>query len=158
MVQRTIPSSSESSYSRFKMTNSIILWLGSAATIPNALLVFLVALSAWVLHTAQREPSFDIGQMLTDENGKPSSSRFAVLISLGITSYILAYVFVNKKVEDSTLQNMFYAYIITWASSKAVEKLIDAWSGKRNGYVEPQQTEKVVDNVTVSIDSSTKKK
>lgn len=135
-------------------------WLVGSANVPNAVLVFLILLSAWILRTAQRDPQFEIGIMLTDDNGKPSSSRFAVLISLGVTSYLIAYVFVHKNVSDSTLLDMFYAYIITWASSKSVEKLIDAWAGKRNSSNEVNIPDlgikKTVDTVSKSTETITK--
>ena len=118
----------------------ILGWLAEAATVPNILLLFLTALSAWVLVTAQRHPTFDIGLMLTDDKGKPSSSRFAVLISLGITSYIVVYAFIHKLVGDAMLFNLFCAYIITWASSKAVEKLIDAWAASKTANDAPKTT------------------
>lgn len=135
-------------------------WVAGIADVPNGILIFLIVLSAWILLTAQKDPRFEIGQMLTDENGKPSSSRFAVLISLGITSYLLAYVFITRSVSETILLNMFYAYIVTWAASKSVEKIIDAWAGKRNASTEISMpdlgTKKTVDTVTKSTETITK--
>lgn len=135
-------------------------WFIGVANVPNAILAFLIVLSAWILRTAQKDTRFEIGLMLTDEHGKPSSSRFAVLISLGITSYLLAYVFIHRSVEDPILLNMFYAYIVTWAASKSVEKIIDAWAGKRNSANEAGHPElglkKTVDTISTSTETITK--
>ena len=144
----------------FNLEKIVELVVGTI-NVPNAILVFIIFLSAWVLSTAQKSPTFEIGLMLTEDSGKPSSSRFAVLISLGITSYILAYAFVNKSVSESTLLSMFYAYIVTWASSKSVEKLIDAWAGKKNGYQQPPEDstpdlKKIVETVSKSTETITK--
>jgi hypothetical protein len=89
-----------------------------------------MVLAFWILQKAQQRKSFEIGDMLLDESGKPSSARFAVMISLGLTSYLLSYVVINKRVDDDTLFYMFLAYTITWASSKSLEKAIDAWSNR----------------------------
>lgn len=140
--------------------SKLVLWIEATANIPNALLIFLIALSAWVLRTAQKNEKFEIGLMLVDENGKPSSSRFAVLICLGITSYILIYAFVNKSVGENILLSMFYAYIVTWAASKSIEKIIDAWACRRNGGTFDMPTvpgfKKTVESVSTSTETTTK--
>jgi hypothetical protein len=112
--------------------NSILEWLGNSLSVPNLLLVSLMVLAFWILQKAQQRKSFEIGDMLLDESGKPSSARFAVMISLGLTSYLLSYVVINKRVDDDTIFYMFLAYTITWASSKSLEKAIDAWSNRGN--------------------------
>ena len=100
-------------------------------TIPNLLLVTLIAMGFWVFSKAQQRPTFEIGDMLIDENGKASSSRFAVFIALALSTYLLAFVTINKTVDGNTLLYLFGIYIVTWASSKSLENLIQAWGNNR---------------------------
>ena len=102
----------------------------SIFNVPNLLLISLMLLAFWVFSRAQSQPTFEIGDMLRDDSGKPSSSRFAVLVSLGLSSYLVAYAVINKSLDNTSTLYMFYAYIITWSSSKALEKFIEAWSNK----------------------------
>lgn len=99
--------------------------------IPNILLGSLLALAIWVLYSASRSPRFDSVDMLLDERGKASSSRLAVFVALALSTFILAYVVINKSLDDETLLYMFGVYIMTWAGSKTLEKGVEAWSHKR---------------------------
>lgn len=118
---------------------TVVHWIADWLTIPNLLLGTILVVGLWILKTAQARPEFEVGQMLVDENGKPSSSRFAVFICLGLTSYLLAYAFITKDtVSDETLFYMFLAYIVTWASSKTLERAIEAWLNRGNSSSRPQ--------------------
>ena len=107
-------------------------------SVPNMILASLMVSAFWVFSRAQAQPTFDIGDMLRDDSGKPSSSRFAVLVSLGLSSYLLAYALIHKSLDDTSTLYMFYAYIITWSSSKALEKFIDAWANKGRDTANPK--------------------
>lgn len=99
-------------------------------TIPNILLVCLLILAAWVFMVAQASPKFDTVEMLLDESGKASSSRFAVFIALGLSTYLLSYAFINKSISDDNLLYMFGVYIVTWAGSKTLEKAVEGWGNR----------------------------
>lgn len=103
------------------------------ATVPNVLLTSLLLLGAWVLNKAQKNPSFEISHMLVDERGKPSSSRLAVFVAIGMSSYLLAYVVTNNKISDEYLFYFYLAFLLTWASSKGLEKFAVAITSRFAG-------------------------
>jgi hypothetical protein len=105
-----------------------INWLMENATIPNLLLFLLLGLGAIVLISALRADGFRLGDMIIDERGKASSSRISMFIALGLSSYMLAYLTINRKVEDDTLFYIYAVYLLTWASSKTLDKAVSAWS------------------------------
>lgn len=96
-------------------------------TVPNILLLILMALGIWVLISAQRSSLFNAVDMLLDENGKASSSRLALFAALSVSSFVLVYATINRSVGDTTMFYMFCAYVLTWAGSKSLEKAIDLW-------------------------------
>ena len=98
-----------------------------AITIPNTLLTILLGLGVWVLFSAQRSHLFNAVDMLLDENGKASASRLAMFVALSLSTFMLAYVTINKSVGDTTLFYMYCAYILTWAGSKSLERALDIW-------------------------------
>lgn len=99
-------------------------------TIPNTLLLTLIALGVWVLFSASRSNRFHAVDMLLDEQGNASSSRLAVFVALSLSTFMLAYVTINKTVGDETLLYMYGAYILTWAGSKTLEKGLEAWTNR----------------------------
>lgn len=104
--------------------------LPSLFNVPNLILLSLMVLAFWVFTRAQVQSNLKVGEMIMDKNGKASSSRLAVLISLGLSSYLISYVVINKSLDATSTLYMFYAYIITWSSSKALEKFIEVWGSK----------------------------
>jgi hypothetical protein len=104
-----------------------------AVTIPNTLLTILMALGVWVLISAQRSHLFNAVDMLLDENGKASSSRLALFVALSVSTFMLAYITINKSVGDTTLFYMYCAYILTWAGSKSLERALDIWMNRGGG-------------------------
>jgi hypothetical protein len=103
-------------------------WLIENFNVPNVLLTSLLLLGLVVLVSALNLSNFRLGDMIIDERGKASSSRIAMFIALGLSSYMLAYLTINKKVDDDTLFYIYAVYLITWAGSKTLDKLVSAWS------------------------------
>jgi hypothetical protein len=111
------------------------LWKDAHAflTVPTILLTSLLLLGAWVLKKAQQNPSFEISHMLVDERGKPSGSRLAVFVALGTSTYMLVYVVSNHRIDDQYLFYFYLAYLLTWASSKGLEKFAAALGSRLSG-------------------------
>jgi hypothetical protein len=106
-------------------------WLHAHGTVPNLLLILLLGLGFIVLVSATRISHFRLGDMIIDERGKASSSRISMFIALGLSSYMLAYLTINKTVSDETLLYVYVAYLLTWASSKTLDKFVSGWSAGR---------------------------
>ena len=111
------------------MSSLFSSWL-SGWTVPNVLLFGLLALGFWVLWKSHKAVGFEVVDMLKDETGKASSARLSLFVALGVSTYMIVYLATNKLVGDETLFHMFAIYIVTWAGTKSIEKLIDAWAGK----------------------------
>jgi cell division protein FtsW (lipid II flippase) len=106
-------------------------WLLENATAPNLVLCLLLGLGCVVLMSSSKEPPGRLGNLLADESGKVSSSRLAMFIALGISSYMLVYLTINRKVNDETLFYVYAVYLISWASSKTLDKLVGVWGASK---------------------------
>lgn len=109
----------------------ILRWLSANITVPHFTLAVLLGLCFWIFWQAQKSPEFDIVQLMTDENGKASASRFAILISVATTSYLMFYVTQQGRngqpFSEQFVLTIFITYILTWSASKTIETIVTLW-------------------------------
>lgn len=89
-----------------------------------AVVLGVMLTAAWgMVHSAQKRPDFDFGNMLKDENGKESSTRLAVLVAMCFSSWSLMYDTIHNKEVD---RYALLIYLVVWSGTKVAEKLSDA--------------------------------
>lgn len=104
----------------------------SGLTLINTTFILLCAFIVYVVVVTQRRKDFDFAEMLKS-NGKPSSVRLAVLVSLATSTWVLMQVtLASKSGSSDALIEVYVIYLSVWSGSKVLEKGIDAWSAKRN--------------------------
>lgn len=100
-------------------------------------LVGLAIMGVFILHKAQERPDFDLAQMLISPEGKASSARLAILVSLAISSWTLIYVITEEmKAEHKLSTNSMYlilGYLAIWSGNKVLESAVKAWADKKTG-------------------------
>jgi archaellum biogenesis protein FlaJ (TadC family) len=104
---------------------------------PSVVLFGILLFAVYVAFKAQKRDDFDFADMLRDETGKPSALRTSIFVSLAITSWVLVYIVIEKRVSDSTLFNLFAIYIAVWSGAKVAEKAIDAWAARGGASTHP---------------------
>jgi len=102
---------------------------------PTAVLSFMLVGIAYAMSQAQKKPGFDWGDGFRDANGKVSYTHAAVPVALALSSWVLLEVTINgvkatfNGAETSqVLQSLLYwyvAYMIVWAGTKTVDKLVE---------------------------------
>ena len=104
----------------------------SGLTLINTTFILLCVFIVYVVVVTQRRKDFDFAEMLKS-NGKPSSVRLAVLVSLATSTWVLMQVtLASKSGSSDALIEVYVIYLSVWSGSKVLEKGIDAWSAKRN--------------------------
>ena len=104
----------------------------SGLTLINTTFILLCVFIVYVVVVTQRRKDFDFAEMLKS-NGKPSSVRLAVLVSLATSTWVLMQVtLASKSGSSDALIEVYIIYLSVWSGSKVLEKGIDAWSAKRN--------------------------
>lgn len=104
----------------------------SGLTLINTTFILLCAFIVYVVVVTQRRKDFDFAEMLKS-NGKPSSVRLAVLVSLATSTWVLMQVtLASSSGASDVLIEVYVIYLSVWSGSKVLEKGIDAWSAKRN--------------------------
>lgn len=102
---------------------------------PAMVLVFMLLGIALAMLAAQRNPNFDWADGFKDDAGKVSWGRAAVAGAFCISSWCLIYALMNaiKTTFDAdgivksldALFPWFIAYMLVWAGTKSVDKLVD---------------------------------
>jgi len=102
---------------------------------PTAVLSFMLVGIAYAMSQAQKKPGFDWGDGFRDGNGKVSYTHAAVPIALALSSWVLLYVTINGikstfsgQEMSQVLQSLLYwyiAYMVVWAGTKTVDKLVE---------------------------------
>lgn len=104
----------------------------SGLTLINTTFILLCVFIVYVVVVTQRRKDFDFAEMLKS-NGKPSSVRLAVLVSLATSTWVLMQVtLASKSGSSGALIEVYVIYLSVWSGSKVLEKGIDAWSAKRS--------------------------
>ena len=102
-------------------------------SIATVVLLMLLVLGGYVAYKSQARSDFDFADMLRDDvTFKPSSFRLAVFICLAISSWFVIFITLDKRYSEAVVADMMKVYIVVWSGVKVVEKLIDAWFGRRN--------------------------
>ena len=90
----------------------------------------LFALVVYVLFQVQKRKDFDFAEMLK-YNGKPSTARLGMLLSLAISSWIVLQVAIVELSPSYTgtpkLVEILGLYLGIFAGAKVIEKGIDTW-------------------------------
>lgn len=108
-------------------------------TVPNLMLLFLSVMGLLILMSATKRSGFRLGDMIVDERGKASSSRVSMFVALCVSSYMLTFLTINSKVSDDTLFYIYTVYLVTWASSKTLDKIVTAWGFSKGMYPAPKK-------------------
>lgn len=115
------------------LTN-ILSYIFHEISIATFVLFVALVIGIWVAHLMQKRSDFDFADMLRDDiTLKPSGYRLATFVCLAFTSWLLVYTTIDAKYSESFVLSMAQTYLLVWSGVKVVEKLIDAWSGKRPG-------------------------
>lgn len=93
--------------------------------IPLAILFTFLCISWWMLRKAQKKPDFNIENMLRDENGKESATRYIALMAFAFSSWMLAVEVLAAKLDT---QRFFY-YLLAWSGSLVLADLVKRWDG-----------------------------
>jgi len=102
---------------------------------PTVVLSFMLVGIAYSMNQAQKKQGFDWGDGFRDANGKVSYTHAAVPIALALSSWVLLYVTINGikstfsgQEMSQVLQSLLYwyiAYMVVWAGTKTVDKLVE---------------------------------
>ena len=116
------------------MMDTLNVLLGSL-DFPALVLTFMLVGMAVAMASAQRRADFDWGDAFRDEHGKVSWFRAAIVVCLGVSSWVLIYAFMNgmRAAYDAAelvqvlevLFKYFLAYMIVWSGAKIVEKSLE---------------------------------
>jgi len=131
---------------------------------PAAVLVFMLLGMALAMLAAQRNPNFDWADGFKDETGKVSWGRAAVAGAFCISSWCLIYALMNaiKTTFDAdgivkalnALFPWFIAYMLVWAGTKSVDKLVDVardWANKNRPLAAPEAQPNKPQTVNVNV-------
>lgn len=99
----------------------------------NLLLTVLLLSFVWIGVQASKKVGFDWSEMLKGADGKPSSLRLGILVSIAVSSWVLVYSFLNKTNSSSDLVWLFGIYLAVWSGAKVAEKMVDGWVSVRSG-------------------------
>ncbi len=99
----------------------------------NLLLTVLLLSFVWIGVQASKKVGFDWSEMLKGTDGKPSSLRLGILVSIAVSSWVLVYSFLNKTNSSSDLVWLFGIYLAVWSGAKVAEKMVDGWVSVRSG-------------------------
>ena len=109
--------------------------LHESVDFPAVVLSLMLIGMALAMISAQRRSDFDWGDAFRDDNGKVSWFRAAVVVSLGISSWVLIYAFMNgvRSTYDANGMTLvldklfayFVAYMVVWSGAKIIEKALD---------------------------------
>lgn len=69
-----------------------------------------------------------VSTLLREQSGKLSVSRFAVLVSLAVSSYVV----MNMAIQGKLSEFIFTGYIACWSGSKVIEKVFDTYVSSRS--------------------------
>jgi hypothetical protein len=108
------------------MITAVTQWFNHNVDLPAAILLIIFALMAYVLYKTQASDknNFDFADMLRDDlSNKPSSSRLAMFVCLGISTWAIMYILITKKGDIDTW--LFIAYVGIWSGAKVAEKGMD---------------------------------
>lgn len=114
--------------------DGFLKWWMEMIDFPAFVLLLLLMVFGWVLYKTQanKENKFDFADMLRDDNGKPSSTRMAVFVCLGLSSWALMYLVINNK-HKVDVSFVFVAFMIIWSGQKVAEKFLDVWALRLGG-------------------------
>ena len=89
--------------------------------IPLMILLGL-ALAIWMLIArAQKDPNFDIANILRDENGKESSERVVMFGCFAVTSWVMA---VAVFALPNLLTEIYITYTALWGGTATAKELV----------------------------------
>jgi len=91
----------------------------------NVVLAVSLLASGYVVIKAQSSGKFDFGEMLRDENGRPSSSRVIAFGAFAAPTWVLMRYTTANAVTDW----IWWGYLASWSGSAVLSKAIDAWRG-----------------------------
>ena len=96
--------------------------------IPLSILITL-AIAVWMLIArAQRDPNFDIANVLRDENGKESSERMITFGCFAVTSWVMA---VAVFALPNLLTEIYITYTALWGGTATAKEIARRkWPGK----------------------------
>jgi hypothetical protein len=90
----------------------------SGLTLINTTFILLCAFIVYVVVVTQRRKDFDFAEMLKS-NGKPSSVRLAVLVSLATSTWVLMQVtLASSSGASDVLIEVYVIYLSVWSGSK----------------------------------------
>jgi hypothetical protein len=113
----------------------VLSWWLATIDFPAMVFTALLMIGVWVMWKSQQAEDFDMKDMLRDDKGKPSSSRFAVFVSLAGTTWALMYHVVYTKGQISPV--IFLGYALIWSASPALIKVADAYFMKQGQGTSP---------------------
>lgn len=100
--------------------------------IATVILFLILFLGGCILWTIQQKGNnnFNFEEMLRDEEGKPSSFRLAVFVSLAVSTWIIMYIVLKTNTLDTW---MFVTYLGIWSGAKIAETALIAYSQSKGG-------------------------
>ena len=112
---------------------SVLIRVFDLLNIANLLLTVLLLSFVWIGSQASKKVGFDLSEMLKGTDGKPSSLRLGILVSIAVSSWVLVYSFLNKTNSSPDLVYLFGIYLAVWSGAKVAEKIVDGWVSVRSG-------------------------
>lgn len=95
--------------------------------VPAAILAIMVILAMYVIYKAQQRDDFDFGDMLKDDNNRPSALRFGIFTSLGVSSWVVIYDTINFSGADPYV---LVIYVSFWSGAPIAAKFVEALQAK----------------------------
>ena len=96
--------------------------------LPALLLVSMIAGFVWVIHRSTHQENFDVSQFLRDPTGKLSSGRLFAFVALGIHTWAIGLMTLEKTITE----NILTMYALTWSGSAVLKAGIEQWGDKRS--------------------------
>ena len=100
--------------------------LAALLDVPALLLGLLVLGGLWMALRAQRGGKLDFANMLRDESGKESATRFGVLVAVIGSNWVVMKAALQ---QNPALPELMWAYLIAWSASPALREIAAKWNG-----------------------------
>lgn len=105
--------------------DQVFVWFAHAFDGPFTVALILLAGLAVMLWRAQRSGRLDLARMFTDDAGKESGLRFAILGSWVMSSWYL----MASVVKGNSDAMLLGTYLLFWSGAPIAAKLIERWDG-----------------------------
>jgi len=115
-----------------------ILHVFDSTDMPAVVLLAMLLASGYAMWAAQQRPDFDWGEGFRGDGGKVSFVRVGVLVSIGVSSWVLIYItMITIKAADTatwqaldSLYKYYLTFLLVWSGTKIAERIVEVAAAK----------------------------